>query len=50
MALADAVIALVSNIAMKNQERIVFEKEWFDPKSDVVPPGETKPRQASEIS
>jgi len=37
VALADAVIALVSNLAMDTQQRIVFEPEWFDVESDAAP-------------
>jgi predicted dehydrogenase len=46
VALADAVIALTSNIAMKPQKdgrpltRIDFKSEWFDIDSDELPPGE----------
>jgi len=42
VALADAVIALVSNIALANpttQPRIEFQKEWFDIASDETPEG-----------
>lgn len=42
VALADAVIALVSNIALGNTEqqpRISFEADWFDIDSDVTPEG-----------
>ena len=42
VALADAVIALVSNVALKEsdgQPRIDFKKEWFDIESDVTPEG-----------
>jgi len=42
VALADAVIALVSNIALNNPEkqpRIAFEADWFDIDSDVTPEG-----------
>ena len=45
VALADAVIALVSNQALNNpneQPRIVFEADWFDIDSDSTPEG-TKP-------
>ncbi len=48
VALADAVIALTSNIAMAKQQRIDFDPAWFDPKSDATPEG-IKPRQASEL-
>ena len=37
VALADAVIALTSNMAMKTQQRIVFEPEWFEPFENAVP-------------
>lgn len=39
VALADAVIALTSNLAMKKQQRIVFDPEWFDYRSPKVPEG-----------
>ena len=42
VALADAVIALVSNVALNKsdgQPRIDFKKEWFDIESDVTPEG-----------
>ena len=42
MAIADAVIALVSNVALANpssQPRIEFQQEWFDIASDVTPEG-----------
>ena len=42
VALADAVIALVSNVALKEsdgQPRIDFKKEWFDIESDDTPEG-----------
>jgi len=37
VALADAVIALTSNIAMRERRYITFEPAWFDWKSDEVP-------------
>jgi predicted dehydrogenase len=37
VALADAVVALTSNLAMDKQRRIEFKKEWFDPESDAAP-------------
>jgi len=37
VALADAVIALTSNICMRQKRRIEFEEAWFDPTSDAVP-------------
>jgi hypothetical protein len=42
VAIADAVIALVSNIALANpatQARIEFKPEWFDIASDETPEG-----------
>ncbi|MFM8283854.1 MAG: gfo/Idh/MocA family oxidoreductase, partial [Planctomycetaceae bacterium] len=42
VAIADAVIALVSNIALANpstQARIEFRPEWFDIGSDETPEG-----------
>ena len=42
VAIADAVIALVSNIALANpdrQSRIVFKPEWFDIANDETPEG-----------
>ena len=41
VAMADAIMALTSNLAMKHQKRIVFKDEWFDPTSPAVP--ETDP-------
>lgn len=43
VAMADAIIALTSNLAMKHGKRIEFKKEWFDYKSEEVPDGENKP-------
>jgi predicted dehydrogenase len=37
VALADAVIALATNIAARGPGRIDFKKEWFDPDSDETP-------------
>lgn len=51
VALADAVIALVSNIALANpttQSRIEFQKEWFDIASDATPEG-AKPDPSREF-
>ena len=39
VALADAVIALTTNIAMKQNRRIEFLPEWFDYKTDKTPEG-----------
>ena len=40
VALADAVIALTTNIAARKGLRIEFKKEWFDPDSDSAPEGD----------
>jgi len=48
VALADAVIALTSNIAMARNERIEFKPEWFDIQSDETPEGEA-PRPVSQL-
>ena len=39
VALADAVIALTSNLAMKQKRRIDFDEKWFDFQSPEVPEG-----------
>jgi predicted dehydrogenase len=45
VAMADAIIALTSNLAMNRHQRIEFKPEWFDAKSDAVPDPEMHPRQ-----
>ncbi len=37
VAMADAIMALTANLAMKLKKRIVFKDEWFDPASDAAP-------------
>ena len=37
VAMADAIIALTSNLAMKQRQRIEFKEEWFDASSPAVP-------------
>ena len=37
VAMADAIMALTANLAMKNKKRIEFKDEWFDPSSDACP-------------
>ncbi|MHC5539086.1 gfo/Idh/MocA family oxidoreductase, partial [Singulisphaera rosea] len=37
VALADAVIALTSNLAMRQKRRIEFDEKWFDYTSPEVP-------------
>jgi hypothetical protein len=39
VALADAVIALTTNIAIRDNRRIEFKPEWFDINSDETPEG-----------
>ena len=39
MALGDAVIALTTNKAAREGQRIEFKEEWFDPDSDATPEG-----------
>ncbi len=48
--LADAVIALVGNLAMDTEKRIEFKPEWFDPMSPELPPEQdaTQVARASE--
>jgi predicted dehydrogenase len=43
VAMADAIMALTSNRAMKRQERIEFRPEWFDPRHKDVPDPDMKP-------
>jgi hypothetical protein len=40
MALGDAVIALVTNLAAQQERQIAFKPEWFDPDSDETPEDE----------
>lgn len=49
VALADAVIALTSNLAMARNERIEFKPEWFDIDSDETP-DDRPPRGGSELA
>lgn len=49
VAMADAVIALTSNISIRENRRIDFKKEWFDIDSDETPEG-SKPRSMSELA
>ncbi len=48
VAMADAIIALTSNIAMKENRRIEFKPEWFDIQNDETPEGNA-PRPMSEL-
>ncbi|MGL4461110.1 MAG: Gfo/Idh/MocA family protein, partial [Planctomycetia bacterium] len=47
VALADAVMALTTNVAMRTKQRISFKKEWYDPASDEVPDGKPMPAIAA---
>jgi hypothetical protein len=40
VAMADGILALTANLAMKAGEKIKFDPKWFDPESPDVP--ETK--------
>jgi hypothetical protein len=42
VAMADAIIALTSNVAMRKRQRIEFDPRWFDPASREVPDGDMK--------
>jgi hypothetical protein len=37
VAMADAIIALTSNIAMRTKQRVDFDPKWFDYTNDAVP-------------
>ncbi len=54
VAMADAIVALTANRAMRGDKasefqpkRIVFQKDWFDPKSSAVPDAEMKVQELS---
>ncbi|MEX0611430.1 MAG: gfo/Idh/MocA family oxidoreductase, partial [Pirellulales bacterium] len=49
VALADAVIALTSNLAIAKGERIEFKPEWFDVNRSETPEG-NPPRDASQVT
>jgi predicted dehydrogenase len=42
VAMADAIVALTSNQAMRQKQRIEFKHEWFDPSSSEVPDPDMK--------
>jgi predicted dehydrogenase len=48
VALADAVTALVCNLAIRRKERIEFQPAWFDVQDDATPDGNA-PRKALEL-
>jgi predicted dehydrogenase len=41
-AMADAIMALTANLAMKQRQRIVFDEKWFDPTAAEVPDAHMK--------
>ena len=47
--MADAVIALTSNLAMQRKQRIEFKKEWFDIDSDETPE-DSAPRSLADLA
>jgi predicted dehydrogenase len=46
-AMADAIIALTANQAMKKRTRIAFDPDWFKAESEEIPDGDMVPRQIS---
>jgi predicted dehydrogenase len=44
VAMADAIVALTANLAMKRRQRIPFVETWFEAESRDVPDPETKPK------
>jgi predicted dehydrogenase len=56
VAMADAIIALTSNIAMKQNQRVDFKHAWFDVHDDATPEvdlgveGAAGPRKTSELA
>jgi predicted dehydrogenase len=49
VAMADAVIALTANQAMKTRQRIEFKHAWFDATSDAVPDPDSKPKEGADV-
>jgi hypothetical protein len=45
--MADAIIALTTNLAMRKGERIDFKPEWFDINSDETPEGKSPKEKVS---
>jgi predicted dehydrogenase len=46
VAMADAIIALTANQAMRQHQRIEFNSKWFDAESTEVPDADMKPEEA----
>jgi hypothetical protein len=44
VAMADAVVALAANKAMRTRQRIEFQEGWFRADSADVPDGDTRPK------
>jgi predicted dehydrogenase len=42
VAMADAIMALTANLAMKHKKRIVFKDEWFDPENPATPENDSQ--------
>ncbi len=49
VAMADAIVALTANLAMKRRARIEFDERWFEPGSSEVPDADMKGRFDDEI-
>ncbi|MCI0335758.1 MAG: Gfo/Idh/MocA family oxidoreductase [Planctomycetes bacterium] len=49
VAMADAIIALTSNMAIKDSKRIEFDEAWFDVDRSETPEGKA-PREAAQIT
>lgn len=49
VAMADAVMALTANLAMRHKVRIPFRQEWFDPESPATPEAEVA-RMAEQLA
>jgi predicted dehydrogenase len=47
VAMADAIIALTANVAMRKRQRIEFDPRWFDAASREVPDGDVRPEVIS---
>jgi predicted dehydrogenase len=45
VAMADAIVALTSNVAMRTRNRIEFRPEWFQAESSEIPDADVKPER-----
>ncbi len=50
VAMADAIIALTSNEAMKHKQRIEFKNDWFDAASPAIPDPDRKVERAQTLA